>query len=86
MKLQKQTPDSELVFLDGSAYHSNDVNNKVLHPLNSENQIKINKTIGSGNRFNVINAISLNEFVRKAEYIVKNDTINAKKFEKWAED
>ncbi len=57
----------------------NYVNKKTLQPINE------NKTVGKGDRFTVINAISEDEFVKNGELIVYKTEINSQIFEEYLE-
>jgi hypothetical protein len=73
------------VYIDESVIHKNYVNKKTLQPINENKIQKMNKAVGKGARFTVINAISEDGFVKNGELIVYKTEINSQIFEEYLE-
>ena len=56
LRIEKLYSPPRIVFVDETNVHKNDVPNKTLQPLDQNKTIKMNKNIGKGVRFCVINA------------------------------
>ncbi len=73
------------VYIDESVIHNNYVNKKTSQPINDNKVQKMNKTVGKGVCFTVINAISEDGFVKNGELIIYKTEINSQLFEEYLE-
>jgi transposase len=82
-RIEKQSPNSEFVYIDETFVHKNYVKYKVLQPLNKSKRIRFKMSVGKGTRYSIIHAGSENGFIPGAEHIIINSAFNSLKFEDW---
>lgn len=86
LRLEKLYSPPKIVYIDETHIHINDVNKKILLPMDENKQVKINKTVGKGTRYTVIHAGGQGGFIKNSHLILKNTEVDSSTFEDWIEN
>jgi hypothetical protein len=86
LRLEKLYSPPKTVYIDETHIHINDVNKKILLPMDVNKHVKINKTVGKGSRYTVIHAGEEGGFIKNSHLILRDTEVDSNIFEEWIEN